>query len=189
MGTKDVLMRPAGFMAKKIATHPQWLKARGVLDLYSVSGCLSEYFCDYVHHWKHNGFWLFDSPARIAEIAAAESMDLSGQKIFYYEIYEQEFDSDLKQWRPFEPEKSFATNVAVPESKRLEGFDVVTFSAGTSPECSPLSCNRLAEKIPVNPHCLLTSLEEAVRLLEAGAFDHAEPGPYRVFAVYSPDLP
>lgn len=180
-------MLPAGFIAKKVETRPQWLNAQGVADLYSVSGCLSEYFCDYVRYWKHNGFWLFDNPAAITEIAAAESIDLSGHRLFYYEVYEQEFDADDRCWRSFEPEKSFTTHVEPPGAKRLEGYDVVTFSAETSPECSPLSCNSLAQKIPVNAHCLLPSLEDAIRLLEAGAFDNAEPGPYRIFAVYSCD--
>jgi hypothetical protein len=54
----------------------------------------------------------------------------------------------------------------------------------TSPECSPLSCNSLATGIVVNRHCLFDSFEQAVRALEAGAFDNSEPGPFRIFAVY-----
>src|SRR5882762_11680399 len=73
------------------------------------------------------------------------------------------------------------------EKRKLEGYDVVCFTVRTSPECSPLSCNPLAETIPVNEHCLLSSLEEAVRLIERGAFNNSEPGPYRIFAVYSCD--
>jgi hypothetical protein len=70
-------------------------------------------------------------------------------------------------------------------SRRLEGYDVVTFSVQTSPECSPLSCNNLAEGIRVNPHCLLSTFDEAKGHLEAGLFDGSEPGPYRIFAVYT----
>jgi hypothetical protein len=62
---------------------------------------------------------------------------------------------------------------------------VVSFNVQTSPECSPLSCNSLAESIEVNEHCLLPSLEIAKQLLESGAFTDSEPGPFRVFGVYS----
>jgi hypothetical protein len=178
-------MFPAGYMAKKVASRPEWLKAEVVVDLYSVSGCVSEYFCDYIRHWKHNGFWLFDSPAEIASVATAESLDLSDQRIFYYEVYESQFDGDRKAWQSFRPDDSFKTGVKPPESRKLEGFDVVTFSVQTSPECSPLSCNGLAESMAVNQHCLLPSLEEAIRLMENGAFENSEPGPFRIFAVYA----
>lgn len=71
--------------------------------------------------------------------------------------------------------------------KQLLGFDVVSFDAQTTPECSPLSCNNLAESIDVNEHCLLPSFESAKQLLESGTFDNSEPGPFRVFAVYVSD--
>ena len=178
-------MIPAGFMAKKVCDTPVWLKAGAVSDIYSVSNCVSEAFCDYVKQWKHNGFWLFDSPAVIREVAAAESIDLSTHRFFYYEVYEEQYDERRKTWEPFEPEKSFETRVVVPEERQLEGYDVVTFYAQTSPECSPLSCNHMAESIPVNLHCLFASIGEAKSHLDGGAFDQCEPGPYRIFAVFS----
>jgi hypothetical protein len=92
---------------------------------------------------------------------------------------------DEEQWSPFIPELSFVTNVSIPPEKRLEGFDIVSFSAKGAPECSPLSCNSLAESIPTNAHCLLISFEEAERYLNQGAFKNSEPGPYRIFSVYS----
>jgi hypothetical protein len=180
-------MTPAGYIAKRIESCPDWLNAESVRDIYSVSGCVSEYFCDYIQHWKHNGYWLFDSPEHMEEVAKAESIDLSQHRLFYYEVYEKEFGEDSNVWESFEPERSFKTNIRVPREKKLEGYDVVCFTVRTSPECSPLFCNHLAETIPVNEHCLLSSLEEAVRLIERGAFNNSEPGPYRIFAVYSCD--
>jgi hypothetical protein len=67
----------------------------------------------------------------------------------------------------------------------LEGYDVTTFFVGTSPECSPLSCNCLATEISVNGHCLFDTFEQAVQALEAGKLDNSEPGPFRIFAVYT----
>jgi hypothetical protein len=71
----------------------------------------------------------------------------------------------------------------------LEGYDVVTFSVGTSAECSPLSCCSLATEVETNEHCLLPSFERAQRLLNEGRFDNTEPGPFRIFAVYSVGWP
>jgi hypothetical protein len=163
-------MIAAGYMAKAVSNKPEWIKASGVVDIYSLSNCVSPAFCDYIRHWKHNGYWLFNSPSAIREIAAAQNIDLSNHALFYYEVYEQQFDEQLKLW---------------PENKELQGYDVVSFVVQTSPECSPLACNALAESIPVNRHCLLGSFDEAKDLLERGAFDDSEPGPFRIFAVYS----
>ena len=178
-------MIAAGYMAKKVSPRPDWLKAPGVADLYSVSYCISKAFCDYIKHWKHNGYWFYNSPQVVEDVARAESIDLAEHELFYYEVYEQQFDEERRAWQPFQAEKNFKTDVEAPRRKQLLGFDVVSFNVQTSPECSPLSCNNLAQSIAVNEHCLLESLEQARKLLESGAFNNSEPGPFRVFAVYS----
>jgi len=169
-------------MAKRVQP-PAGFHADGVRDVYSVSGCVNSNFADYIPYWKHNGYWLFDSPEIIEALAQANQIQLKGTILFYYEVYEKEFDG--KNWLSYQPETSIPTNVRVPSHKILEGFDVVTFFVHTSPECSPLSCNGIAGEIPTNGHCLLVSFEEAYTKITAGAFNEAEPGPYRIFAVYS----
>ena len=89
------------------------------------------------------------------------------------------------EWQRFEPAGEFRTSVVLPPRKRLEGYDVVTCYSGASPECSPLSCNNLAARIRTNQHCLFSSFEDARARIEAGAFGPSEPGPFRIFAVYS----
>ena len=174
---------PAGYMAKRVVERPHWLPAERVSSIYSVSGCVSENFAEYITFWKHNGYWLFDSPAVITDIAQENNIDLSETMLFFYEVYELQFNSS--EWTPFEPEPSFGTNVSLPEAKVLEGYDVVSFYVQTSPECSPLSCNYLAAEVETNTRCLLQSFEQARALLENGTFNNSEPGPYRIFAVYS----
>jgi predicted negative regulator of RcsB-dependent stress response len=71
----------------------------------------------------------------------------------------------------------------------LEGYDIVTFYVKAAPECSPLSCNGLANEIDTNEYCLLPSLENAREMLEKQRFKDAEPGLCRVFAVYSTEWP
>lgn len=182
-------MLPVGYMAKRVTVRPDWLKAAGVSDIYSVSGCISEDFADYIKFWKHNGYWFFDSPQTIIEVARQNSINLTGIRLFFYEAHELEFDNVEGQWTTFKPEPSFKTEVVLPSEKVLEGYDVVTFSLGNSAECSPLSCNSLALEMETNEHCLLPSLDRAKELLEEGRFKNAEPGPYRIFAVYCVEWP
>jgi hypothetical protein len=170
-----------------VLPRPDWLSAERVSRIYSVSGCVADNFADYINYWKHNGYWLFDSPETIVEIARENGIDLAETVLFYYEVHQLQFDSG--EWRRFEPEPSFGTNVSVPEVKVLEGYDVATFFAQTSPECSPLSCNSLASEVETNSRCLLESFEQARKLLEDGTFNDSEPGPYRIFAVYSVEWP
>jgi hypothetical protein len=177
-------MVPAGYMAKHVAECPDWLGAPAVAEVRSVSACISKDFADYIGWWRHNGYWLFDSPAVIKALAEAQGLDLAGTDLFYYEVHEAQFDAAAGRWVPFGPEPSLPLDVETPAVARLEGYDVVCFNAGTAPECSPLSCNGLAAEIATNAHCLLPALETARDLLAAGRFENCEPGPYRIFAVH-----
>jgi hypothetical protein len=180
-------MIPVGYLAKRVVPKPEILNAPAVIDIYSVSGCVNVNFTEYIQYWKHNGYWLFDSPEIIRGLAAEHALPLDGISLFYYETYELELDG--RSWRPFTVEPSVETQVIPPAHKTLEGFDVVSFFARNAPECSPLSCNSLASDRPTNSHCLFTSFEEAETALNNGAFEDVEPGPYRIFAVYSVDWP
>lgn len=170
-------MIPVGYMAKQ------------VVDIFSVSGCMSKNFADYIKFWKHNGYWFFDSPNIIQQLAQEQSIGLSETSLFYYEVHELEFIEDESIWEEFEAETAFKTQVVIPSRKVLEGYDLVSFSMGTSPECSPLSCNGLANKVETNQHCLLDSFEQAQQLLISSQFKEVEPGPYRIMAIYSLEWP
>ena len=178
-------MIPAGYMAKHVSSRPDWLKAERVADIYSVSNCISKDFADYINYWQHNGYWLFDSPAIIRQVVVEHTLDLTNTRLFYYEVHELEFDEAASLWKPFAPEPAFTTQIIEPMTKQLEGYDVVTFDRQANPGCSPLSCNSLASEVETNQHCLLPSLEQARQMLEQGVFKNSEPGPYRIFAVYS----
>lgn len=177
-------MIAAGYLYKKIEDKPDWLETGVVKDIYSVSGCISEDFTDFINYWKHNGYWLFDCPEIMEEIADENGIDLSHCKLLYYEVYENEYNEDDSSWSPVKKEESFQTDVHVPANRKLKGFDIVSFYAGSSPECSPLSCNSLAKEIGVNEHCLFDTFEQAKSSLENGKVKNCEPGPYRIFSVY-----
>jgi hypothetical protein len=178
-------MQPLGYLYKHVASRPEWLKAEGVEDVYSLSGCISSPFADYMNFWQHNGFWLFNSPAMMKALAAEHSLSLEGTQLFYYEGYELEFDDAIDTWVEYQAEASFETRIEAPVDSKLEGFDVTCFSVHTTPECSPLSCNSLASSLATNRHCLFKTFDEAKSAIEAGKFEASEPGPYRIVAVYS----
>ena len=177
-------MISVGYMALRVQARPDWLRASHVVDVYSVCGCcISKHFAKWINFWRHNGWWWFDSPEIIRDVSREHGIDLAGTTLFFYEAYELEFDENDRTWLPYKPEATFKTNVAVPVEKTFVGYDVVTFSCRNSAECSPLSCNRMAEEIRTNEHCLLESFEDAKRYLEAGMFDKTEPGPFRIYNV------
>ncbi|MBX9667073.1 MAG: hypothetical protein K2X93_05610 [Candidatus Obscuribacterales bacterium] len=107
------------------------------------------------------GYWLFDSIEVLDEIVRSEGINISFCTLFYFEVFEQQYDEYLKSWSEFKSDAAFPTNVILPKEKTLEGFDVVTYTADSSAECSPLSCNSLATEIDVNEHCLFRTFEEA----------------------------
>ena len=172
-------------MAKRGYKKFDWIKAckkrmfleaaPQVIDVYSVSNCLSKNFADYTPYWKHNGYGLVDSPEVINSISRENSIGVEGTSLFYYEAHEMEFDEG--HWRPWVSEPSFPTNVAAAAGRQLEGFDVVAFCARSTPECSPLSCNSMAEEVHTNVHCLFESFDEAEKSLNNDLFKDAEPGP------------
>ncbi|MBS0240978.1 MAG: hypothetical protein JSS20_02290 [Proteobacteria bacterium] len=179
-------MIPAGYLFKRVEARPDWLGVPGRPQrIFSMCGHISPDFADYVDFWRHNGFWLFDSPDIIEAVAADHGIELTGLTCFYYEEHEQQFDTEADRWLPVVPEKSFLTSVERPSAATLEGFDIVTFSGGTAPECSPLSCNSIAEEVAVNDRCLFDTFDEARRALESGLFRNAEPGPCRIVAVHT----
>ena len=100
----DRLLRmiPVGYMAKRMPQSDDWLEhMKGPLSsaVYSVGSSVNDDFADYVNYWKHNGWWFFDSPAAIQEVAREHSINLDDTLLFFYEVYEFEFhDGD---WRSF----------------------------------------------------------------------------------------
>ena len=178
-----------GYMAKRIVTRPDWLDVPNVRDIYAVSDCISDDFCDYINFWVHNGFWFFNSPNVIQSLCTANQIDLTDTRLVYYRGYELQFDADARSWVSFVGDDHFDTSVSAPSSANLLGYDIVTYSMQNMPECSPLSCNHLATEVRVNEHCLIDSLDYAKDRLQNGVFEDSEPGPFRIIAVNSVDSP
>ena len=176
-------MIPAGFMYKKVEKDNDL----PVEDIYCYGGCTTVDFAEFIPYCKHNKYYLFDNPTLMQEIAKFEAVNLEEMTLLYYEIYELQFRESTRQWENYSMTGFSLENVQIPIAKKLEGFDVTCFSGNSSPECSPLSCSNLAQKILVNQHCLFSTFEEAKLALENDLFNinDSEPGPFRITAVYS----
>ena len=174
-----------GYMAKRVADRPEQLSVVHVVDICSVSDCISEDFADFAAHWMHNQYYFYDSPDIIRTICAGDDISLPDLQSFFYRGHDLQFDAINQKWEKYAFDLSVAENVKSPSSNQILGFDVVTYSTQNAPQCSPLSCNYLASKIPVNKHCLIDKLDDAIKHLENGLFDNTEPGPFRIIEVNS----
>lgn len=175
-----------GYLYKHVAINdgccPDAFKVK---DIYSLSGCISEDFADYIGLCKNNNYWLFNNVEEMNNLAHELGVSLSGVTTFFYKVYPLQWREASKVWEPFESEFGFRTDVLDPETSKLEGYDVVSYSGQTNPECSPLSCNAVSELVQTNEHCLFTTFAEAKEAIENGVFEEAEPSPWRIVAVYS----
>ena len=179
-------MIPAGYMYKRIAARQEWLHCSTVTKIYAVSNCLSKDFTHYIPYWKHNKYWFFNRPEDMDDIIREEEIS-DELELLFYELYEKEFDEAEQAWQEFSGEESFGYQVKLPLQKDFLGFDIVTYSMGTTHECSPLSCNLLCQEIDVNQYCLLDDFDFAIHLSETLNIKKCEPGPYRIIAVYKVD--
>lgn len=178
-----------GYMLKKRVARMDTLENLNILEPYSVAGCSTENFVeDFILLWRHNGYWLFDSPAIIKEITEEKNIDTRTMLLFYYEAYKWEFDFDEngeEVWKEFHCDDAFATNIKLPEERTLVGYDVVEYCAGNAAEDSLATCcNGVSNVCPLNKHGLFLSFEDAKEALTKGIYHDAEPGPYRILAVY-----
>jgi len=155
------------------------LFAGEVRQIASVSECLSKRPSGWVKRWDFNRAtcWNTESAAR-----ACVPDDLEPEfKLFAYRIVplvplENLFPTDLPAL-PQEPE-------FLPYDRI--GYDVVERSAAMGMlgfGCSPLSCNGMAESIPVNEFCLLDDLKSALSTERRFDTEKPEPGPYVVIEV------
>jgi len=161
-----------GYLAKTVEPRPDWLRAPGVLDICSVSDCISKTPGDPLRAGRQNAFGFCDSLDEARSVIPAEDQRID---LFAFEFLPlRGMDGRL--------DAAALAGVAgtVPPDFEFLGYDIVTRSGGTAVECSPLSCNRVAETIPTNSHCLVDGEEQALKALaviSAPGYG-AEPGPY-----------
>ena len=178
-------MLEAGFFVKHIQPRPEFLHAPGVREICSVSTCISSGPENWIDLWLHNGFGWFN------RMADAMRVIPSGQeshfRLFAYRIHPDVFTARGR------------VPLIVPENVRPEpipgefrslGFDCASKSMETilGLECSPLSCNGMADEIGANEFCLFRGLDEAIAGAQRFATEQPEPGDYYVIEVFEASL-
>lgn len=167
-----------GYFPKQTLKRPDWLKAKNVEEVCSVSECTSEGPDGWIDKWKHNAMWVYDSP-ELALSVVPETARLEFD-LYAYGMLAVEFVEGLECPLEFPP-----INVQpLPTSFERLGYDVVSCSGGHCFDCSPLSCNHMAERVAVNCHCLVDSQDVALELAANFEAEGCEPGPYRVIEVW-----
>ena len=167
-----------GYFPKRTLKRPDWLKAVSVNEVCSVSTCVSDAPARWIEQWQHNQMWVYDS----LELAwGVVPNGVRGEfDLYAYQLFPVQFEEGQQQ--PFEiPPLRIAP---LPPSFERLGFDIVSRSCGSSFECSPLSCNHMAEQVSVNRYCLVDSADVAFRLAAEFEADGCEPGPYFVVEVW-----
>ncbi len=180
-------MRPSrnailiGYFPKRIVPRPDWLNAPAVADVCSVSECMSPGPEDWISYWRHNEIWVYDT----AETASSLITDRADRALFAllaYRILPLKFD--VGNVKPLAVPRLDVQEL--PADFTFLGFDIVSRSQEAGFECSPLSCNGIAETVSVNDHCLVDDESTAIQLARdfSQQVSRCEPGPYYVIEVW-----
>jgi hypothetical protein len=166
-----------GYVAKRYTPPPAYIERPGLREVASVSDCLVERPKGWLDLWRHNDWYLYDSPELAREIAReCRAYDWPVTALFLYPV----------QFEPDEEVPLDVQSTAAPPGDLFQrlGWDVVSRHLTEMFECSPLSCNNLAKDVAVNDACLLDSEAEAIAVARRCAVEQPEPGSYFVIEVW-----
>ena len=167
-----------GYFPKKVAARPESLRVPRVEEICSVSECISPGPKGWVEKWLHNEMWLFDTEALALQVVPDDAR--SDFTLFAYKMLPALFDKGTgAEFR--------IPRIAVeplPQDYAMLGYDAVSRSSGNKFECSPLSCNGMAQAVATNRHCLLGALDAALSAAKSFSLGACEPGPYCVIEVW-----
>jgi hypothetical protein len=166
-----------GYFPKRVTSKPDWLTAPAVLEICSVSECIAAAPDGWIHRWTHNELWVYDTRRAAAAVVPVDAHPPF--RIYAYRLLARLFQ-DGRQGPLEIPALAVEP---LPETFEALGFDAVSRSAGTSFECSPLSCCDLAQEMGANRFCLLPTLPAAIAAAVRFSTEQPEPGPYLVLEV------
>ena len=177
-------MKPTllGYFPKQRYPPPPWMVEQGISEIASVSLCIAEGPDGWLEQWKHNEWGFFRDPDTAWSVVPQE--ERSDFRLHAYSLYPAEF------WEGEEGRVELPDLGVAPLDAGFQsvGWDVASRSAGQHLECSPLSCNLLAEELEANAFCLFSDLAVARAFaLKADDF-RCEPGPYFVVEVWRRDM-
>ena len=175
-----------GFCAKRWLTAPLAGRNR---EVASVSECLSKRASEWVKQWDFNRATCWNTEAQAWSLVPDESK--GAFRVFAYRALlllfgetgiaapvtvDELFPKELPDLPP-EPALFHYSRIGYDIVERNPTMGSLGFG------CSPLSCNGIAESLPVNNFCLLDDLETALAAARRFGTEQPEPGPYIVIEV------
>jgi hypothetical protein len=167
-----------GYFPKRVTPRPDWLETPSVREICSVSECIAAGPPDWIARWTHNALWVYDSVDRARDVIPPGA-ERGVFALYAYRLLPLLFRPGSQEPLPVPP----LVIEPLPEDFVSLGWDVVSRSAGTTFECSPLSCNHMARECAVNEFCLVPALQGAIDVAVRFAAEPPEPGPYVVVEV------
>src|SRR5688572_12489142 len=173
-------MVDGGYFPKRIEARPDFVKAPTVREICSVSDCISSGPKNWIDLWLHNEFGWFNTilDARRITPVGQESV----YRLFAYRIHREIFRDGVRVPLRIPAD---VNPQPIPASFRRLGFDCVNRSTYTvlGFECSPLSCNSMADEILTNEFCLFPTFEAGLSGAERFSREQPEPGDYFLIEV------
>lgn len=172
-----------GFLARQVAVRPEFLAQAPIDDVCSVSEHISPSAPDRLERCAHNSAGFYDTEALAWSVVPAD--ERYTYTLFAYRAVCIRFgDGNSELWSPADDWPGLPTTPDLSAYAPI-GYDIVNTSFGGWFDCSPLSCNSIADEQAVNEHCLVGDVEVAMQLGSAFADEAArvEPGPYHVVEV------
>jgi len=167
------------FLKRTSVPKDAWVPA-SVVEICSVSDCLNRSPEGWIDLWLHNDLGLYNTCDDARGIVVDQAEEYS---LFAFRLLPARFVKGNR-----EPLTIPALSVEPLRKGFVSlGFDVVSKSNSHFFECSPLSCNGLAQEVPVNRFCLVDTLAEAQSLADRCSREEPEPGPYYVLEVLRAD--
>jgi hypothetical protein len=173
-------MVDAGYFAKRIMRRPDYIEPIHIVEICSATLCMSEAPEGWIEHWRHNDLGWFNT-IQDAWFVVPEH-ERPSYRLFAFRIAETGFRDGGE------------IALQVPENVRPDpitsdfaalGFDAVSSSneGVLGFECSPLSCNSMANEMTVNELCLLDTEAAAASAAASFSVGDVEPGDYFVVEV------
>jgi hypothetical protein len=181
-----------GFRTKRQWIPPSdWCSKRTapVEQVCSVCDCLSSPPDGWVDRWDFNRACCYETEAgALATVPPSAKDDF---ELFAYSLTGEKLDANgarvtvqpddfLDVGLPPLPSKPTG---GLPGFEPL-GWDVVSHEGHLGFGHSPLSCNAMAEEVPVNRFCLIDNLDDALKVAQRFDREAPEPGPYFVVQVF-----
>lgn len=174
--TQTEELKLVGYFPKSTKVPAGWSASDLVKEICSISDCVNSSPPGWIDHWLHNEWGFFNTEMDAKLVVPPGSAEYS---VFAYRMLPVRFvhgRAERLKIGELVVEPIAANFVSL-------GFDVVNKVYSAFFECSPLSCNFLANEVAVNDFCLIDDFERAVSLADRFSREEPEPGPYYVLEV------